>query len=599
MTPCASHLAADSPAFLNVCRSATGRRWVGPPAETERLGLAIAQSAGVPEIVGRVLAGRGVLPQGAADHLAPSMRALMPNPSLMADMDAAAERLADAVTRRTRIALFADYDVDGAASAALMLDWLRQLGHDATVYIPDRQREGYGPNPPAMAKLGAAHDLVICLDCGTAAHDAIAAAQRAGAEVLVLDHHLPGETLPPAEWVVNPARTDCRAGLGELCAAGVVFMALVAANRALRGRGVFEARGEPDLREALDLVALATVADVAPLTGLNRAFVRQGLSVMARRGRPGLTALADQARLTAPPSCRDLGFAFGPRINAGGRIGAADLGLRLLAAREASEAEALAAEMDQLNTERRRIEAEVRAAAIRQAEGRNAEGPLVWAAAEGWHQGVLGIVAGRLKERFNRPAVVIGLDGDGGKGSARSVPGVDIGSAVVALAHDGLLIKGGGHPMAAGLSVSAEGLVDAMEALAEKLGAQGAGWMGPEDLAIDGALSPAGATTDLVATLEAAGPFGQANPAPRLAFSGVTLADLREVGRGHLQIRIKGPSGGALDAIAFCAAETGLQDFLARARRTDSPVHIAGQLVIDDWGGRRRAKLQVEDAALP
>ena len=583
----------EDQAFLNVARSATGRRWVGPGAEAERIGLAIAQAEDLPEIVARVLALRGVAPAAAADHLAPTLRALMPDPSTLRDMDAAAERLADAVARGQRIALFGDYDVDGAASVALMLDWLSALGLTAELHIPDRIAEGYGPNIPAMRRLGGAADLILCLDCGTMAHEPIAAA---GCDVLVVDHHLPGATLPPALAVVNPNRAECRSGLGHLCAAGVAFMLLAATNRVLRARGQFGRRAEPDLRAGLDLVALATVADVAPLIGLNRAFVRQGLTVLARRARPGLAALADVARLTAPPSSRDLGFALGPRINAGGRIGAADLGARLLATRCPEEAAALADRLEALNVERRGIEAGVLEAAIAQVEARDPAAPLVWAAGEGWHPGVVGIVASRLKERFNRPAVVVGLDGARGQGSGRSVPGVDLGAAVAALAAEGLLLRGGGHRMAAGLSVDADSLAPAMERLAARLSAQGAGAAGPGDLAIDGALAPGGATPDLCAGLEAAGPWGQANPAPRLAFPAVEVTGLRGVGRGHLQARLAGP-GGRLEAICFRAGETGLAAPLAAAHAARTPLHVAGVLELDDWGGRRRAKLRIEDAA--
>ncbi|GMG80821.1 single-stranded-DNA-specific exonuclease RecJ [Paralimibaculum aggregatum] len=586
------------PAFLGVARSVTGRRWVGPDAYAERLGLAIAQTAALPEIVGRVLALRGVGPEEAEGFLAPTLRALMPDPSRLADMDRAAERLALAVRRRERIALFGDYDVDGAASVALMLDWLGALGLEATPYIPDRIDEGYGPNLPAMTGLGAAHDLLICLDCGSAAPEPIAAACRAGADVLVVDHHLTEGAVPGALAVVNPNRADCPSGQGHLCAAGVAFLLLAATNRALRGQGAFAGRPEPDLRAWLDLVALATIADVTPLIGLNRAFVRQGLGVLARRGRPGLAALADVAGLTAPPSARDLGFALGPRINAGGRVGAADLGTRLLATRCPDEAAALAARLDGLNRERREIEAAVLAAAAEQAEARGADGPLVWAAGEGWHAGVVGIVASRLKDRFNRPAVVIGLDGAEGKGSGRSVPGVDLGSAVAALAAEGLLLKGGGHRMAAGLTVAAARLEAAMDALGGRLAAQGAGTAGPEDLAIDGALAPGGASVELVARLEAAGPFGPANPAPRLAFAGVRVQGVKPVGTGHMRCRFAGP-GGSVDAIAFRAEDSGLAAALADAGASGQPVHAAGRLEIDDWGGRRRAKLRLEDLAIP
>jgi single-stranded-DNA-specific exonuclease len=588
--------------FLGVEHSATGRRWVGPGLEVERLGLAIAQTHGLPEIVGRVLAARGVTPEGAADYLNPTMRALMPDPSVLAGMDAAAERLARAVTKGQRIAVFGDYDVDGGASVALLCTWLGQLGRDATPYIPDRIDEGYGPNVPAMEALGRAHDLILCVDCGTLSFEPVAAARAAGADVIIADHHLAQEDLPDACAVVNPNRQDDDSGLGYLCAAGVVFLVLVATNRELRRQGWFGGRAEPDLRTLLDLVAVATVADVAPLVGLNRALVRQGIGVMARRLRPGLAALADVAGLRAPPTSRDLGFALGPRINAGGRVGAADLGQRLLTTADPHEAAALAEKLNQLNRERQEIEAVVLEAAIEQVEAEDPTAPIVWAAGEGWHPGVVGIVASRLKDRFNRPAVVIGLDGAEGKGSGRSVPGVDLGSAVAALAREGLLLKGGGHVMAAGLTVAAASLEAAMAALGTRLAAQGAGQAGPSELRLDGALAPSGATIDLVEQLEAAGPFGQANPAPRLAFGSVRVQGVRIVGNGHCQLRLIGPGGAAgggpqLAAIAFRAADSGLAALFEAAASSRTPLHLAGRLEIDDWGGRRKPKLRVEDAS--
>jgi single-stranded-DNA-specific exonuclease len=583
--------------FLGVESSATGRRWVGPGAEVERMGLAIAQAHDLPEIVGRVLAARGVLPEAVADYLNPTLRALMPDPSVLAGMDAAAARLARAVVKGERIAIFGDYDVDGAASVALLRLWLGERGLNATPYIPDRIDEGYGPNAPAMAALARGHDLIICVDCGTLSFEPVAAARAAGADVIIVDHHLAQEELPDALAVVNPNRQDDDSGLGHLCAAGVVFLLLVATNRALRRQGWFGQRAEPDLMGLLDLVAVATVADVAPLMGLNRAFVRQGLAVLARRGRAGLAALADVAGLTAPPSSRDLGFALGPRINAGGRVGKADLGQRLLTTPDSHEAAMLAGELNRLNRERQEIEAVVLEAAIAQAETRDPAAPLIWAAGEGWHPGVVGIVASRLKDRFNRPAVVIGLDGGKGKGSGRSVPGIDLGSAVAALAREGLLAKGGGHVMAAGLTVAAERLEDAMTALSARLGAQGAGDIGPTDLRLDGALAPGGATVELVERLEAAGPFGPANPAPRLAFGSVLAQGARMVGNGHCQVRLVGSGGPQLAAIAFRAAETGLAALFEAAAAARRPLHVAGRLEIDDWGGRRKPKLRVEDAS--
>jgi single-stranded-DNA-specific exonuclease len=581
-----------SASFLSVDSSALGRRWVGPGVEAERLGLAIAQRTGLPEVVGRILAARHVVPDEAAAYLTPTLRDLMPDPSVLRDMDRAAARLVDAVIARQRIALFGDYDVDGAASCALVLRWLRLLGHDATVYIPDRIDEGYGPNIPAMEALARRHDLIICLDCGTVSLEPIAAAVAAGAEVMVCDHHLGGEVLPAALAVVNPNRQDETADLSQLCAAGVAFLLLVAGNRLLKARGT----PAPDLMGLLDLVALATVADVAPLTGLNRALVRSGLKVMARRGNPGLAALCDVAKLTAPPSAWHLGFLLGPRINAGGRVGKADLGARLLACDDAHEARSIAARLDELNSDRRRIEADVLIAATEQAEARGVDAPLVWAAADGWHPGVVGIVASRLKEAYHRPAIVIGFDKNGiGKGSGRSVEGVDLGSAVAAAARDGLLLAGGGHKMAAGLTVARDGLEAAMARLAERLGKQGAGVDGPRDLKIDGALSPEAATIEFCEQIEAAGPWGASAPAPRFALANARIVHIRRMGEAHLGLSLGGLGKGRLDAACFRAFETPLGAFLEGL--AGAPVHLAGRLEIDDWGGRRRARFRIEDAA--
>lgn len=579
-----------SEAFLSVEHSALGRRWEGPAPEIARLGQAIAQSADLPEIIGRILARRGVLPAEAAAHLAPSMRDLMPDPSCLRDMDAAAERFLRALRAGERIAVFADYDVDGGASAALLMIWLREMGAPApTLYIPDRLSEGYGPNVPAMRRLGAAHDLILCVDCGTIAIEPIAAA---GCDVLVLDHHQSGETLPPALAVVNPNRQDEDAGLGYLCGAGVVFLMLVAANRSLRKAG----SDAPDLMAMLDLVALATVADVAPLTGLNRAFVRQGLAMMAQTARPGLAALGDVAGLTGPPSVYSLGFAFGPRINAGGRVGAADLGAKLLATEDPAEAEALAKRLEALNLARRDIEAGVLVAAMAQCETRDTGGPLVWAAGEGWHPGVVGIVAARLKEAFHRPAVVIGLNGAQGQGSGRSISGVDLGAAVARLMHERLITRGGGHAMAAGLSLKSCKLEEAMARLGALL-AVGVSVNGARPpLRIDGVLAPGSCDPILADQIAAAGPFGAGAPAPRVALAAVRVLQARRVGENHLALRLDEGSGTqVVEAMAFRASDGALGEMLAMA--AGGRVHVAGRLERDDWGGRRRAKLHIEDAA--
>lgn len=574
--------------FLNVDASLTGRRWTGPLPEADRLAEGMAQQTRLPLPLCRVLAARGVTAEAAPAFLAPALRDLLPDPLTLRDMAPAAERLLHAVARKDRIAIFADYDVDGGASAALLSVWLRAMGQHATLYIPDRIDEGYGPNIPAMSRLAETHELILCVDCGTLSHEAIAAASRA--DVVILDHHLALETLPPAVAVVNPNRQDEDGSLAHLCAAGVVFLLLVEANRRLKSAG---SQG-PDLMALLDLVALATVADVAPLIGVNRAFVRQGLKVMARRDRPGLRALADVARMDQAPTTHALGFLLGPRVNAGGRIGEADLGARLLATDNAMEAAALAARLDQLNTDRRQITEAVRAEALAQAEARGLDGPLVWAAAEGWHPGVVGIVAARLKETANRPAVVIGFEGDDGKGSARSIPGVDLGAAIQRLAAEGLIAKGGGHKMAAGLSLTRAQLEPAMARLAELLARQGAGEAGPRDLRIDSLLTTAAASVALVEDIENAGPFGAAAPAPRFAFANAAVSG-RRIGDSHLKLSISDGSGPALEAIAFGAFDGPLGPALSDPGHRR--FHLAGKLELNHWNGQTRVQLRLDDAA--
>ncbi|WP_333815310.1 single-stranded-DNA-specific exonuclease RecJ [Tabrizicola sp.] len=575
-------------AFLSVETSLTGRRWIGPDPAQDRLAEGMAQQTRLPLPLCRILAARGVTPEAAPAFLAPSLRDLLPDPLTLKDMGPAADRLLRAVARREKIAIFADYDVDGGASAALLLTWLRGFGLSATLYIPDRIDEGYGPNVPAMAGLAATHDLILCIDCGTLSHEPIAAAQ--GADVVILDHHLALETLPQALAVVNPNRQDEDGSLAHLCAAGVVFLLLVEANRRLKQQGA----QVPDLMALLDLVALATVADVAPLTGLNRAFVRQGLKVMARRDRPGLRALADIARMDQAPTCHALGFLLGPRVNAGGRIGQADLGARLLATADEMEAARLAAQLDQLNTDRREITEAVRVEALAQAEARGLEAPLVWAAAEGWHPGVVGIVAARLKEAANRPSVVIGFEGDEGKGSARSIHGVDLGAAIQRLAAEGMITKGGGHRMAAGLSLTRAQLEPAMTRLADLLARQGAGAQGPQELRIDGLLMTSAATIALIEQIETAGPFGQAAPSPRFAFANAQV-NARRIGDSHLKLTIADGSGPALDAIAFGAFDGPLGPALEDPGHRR--FHIAGKLELNHWNGRTKVQLRLDDAA--
>jgi single-stranded-DNA-specific exonuclease len=471
----------------------------------------------------------------------------------------------------------------------LLLVWLREMGCGATLYVPDRIDEGYGPNDEAMAALAADHDLIVCVDCGTLSHGPIAAAKAA--DVIVLDHHLGGEVLPDAMAVVNPNRQDEDGACGHLCAAGVVFLMLVEAGRQLRE----DKRKGPDLMALLDLVALATVADVAPLIGVNRAFVRQGLRVMARRERVGLTALADVARMETAPTAYHLGFLLGPRINAGGRIGQADLGARLLASNDPHETTALAERLDTLNTERRDVEASVRAAAMAQAEERGFDAPLAWASGPGWHPGVVGIVASRLKEASNRPSIVIGVEDGIGKGSGRSVSGIDLGAPIQRLAAEGLLIKGGGHKMAAGLTVAEDKIEAAMARLSELMAKQGAHLGGPADLNVTGLLMPAAATVELAEMVEQAGPFGAAAPAPRYVFADMQILFAKRVGDNHLKISFGDGLGGKLDAIAFGAYDTALGPALEA--HGGARFHLAGRLDINDWRGRRSVQLRLEDAA--
>ena len=574
---------------LGVDASLTGRRWVGPGVEVERATEVLVQQTSLPLALCQVLARRGVAADEAEAFLAPSLRDLLPDPRSLRDMEKAATRFLSAVKARQRIAVFADYDVDGGSSAALLLVWLREMGCAATLYVPDRIDEGYGPNDAAMAELAAAHDLIVCVDCGTLSHGPVAAA--VGADVVILDHHLGGETLPDALAVVNPNRQDEDGALAHLCAAAVVFLMLVEAGRQLREAG---ARG-PDLMALLDLVGLATVADVAPLIGVNRAFVRQGLRVMARRDRLGLAALADVARMDTAPAAYHLGFLLGPRINAGGRIGQADLGARLLACDDPHEAQSLAEKLDLLNTERRDVETAVRAAALDQAEARGFDAPLVWASGAGWHPGVVGIVASRLKEASNRPSIVIGFEDGIGKGSGRSVSGIDLGAPIQRLAAEGLLIKGGGHKMAAGLTVAEDKLDAAMARLSELLAKQGAHLAGAADLKLDGMLMPAAATVELAQQVEQAGPFGAGAPAPRYAFADMQIRFAKRVGESHLKISFGDGNNTKMDAIAFGAFDGPLGPALEN--HGGARFHLAGRLDINTWRGRQSVQLRLEDAA--
>ncbi|MDH3230797.1 MAG: single-stranded-DNA-specific exonuclease RecJ [Alphaproteobacteria bacterium] len=588
-------MSETAPAVLGVERSAGGRRWRSREGDA-RLGLALAQRHGLPEVVGRIMAARGIGLEDAAVWLDPTLKALLPDPSHLKDMDRAAERVARAVRSGETIAIFGDYDVDGATSTALLLRFLDSVGGRIVTYIPDRITEGYGPNAPALLALrqrGAA--VAVTVDCGITAFEPLEVAAEAGLEVVVVDHHVAEPRLPRAHAVVNPNRLDDESSHGQMAAVGVAFLLAVAINRALRDAGWYTGRPEPDLRQWLDLVALGTVCDVVPLTGVNRAFVAQGLKVMAQRGNPGIAALADVARMGEAPEAWHAGFLLGPRVNAGGRVGEAGLGAALLSAPDYATALPLAQRLDAWNTERKGIEAACLEEAIAQVEANSLQDGLVYAASEGWHPGVIGIVAGRLKERYNRPACVVALADGSGRGSGRSVSGVDLGSAVIAARQEGLLINGGGHAMAAGFTVAADRQGDFRVFLAGRIIAQ-TGPAGPvAELGLDGTLQPRGATVELAASLQRLAPFGAGNREPRFAIPAARVVKADIVGEDHVRCILAGEDGGRLKAIAFRAAGRPLGQLLMQSGGL--PVHIAGQLRLDRWQGRESVQMIIDDAA--
>jgi single-stranded-DNA-specific exonuclease len=562
----------------------------------------MAQRHGLPDAVCRLLAAREVELDGVPDFLEPTLRRFLPDPLHLRDMDVAVARLVRALRDGERIVVFGDYDVDGATSSALLLRFFRAIGGNIGVYIPDRRKEGYGPNAPALLKLreeGAA--VVVTVDCGVTAYEPLAEARKAGLDIVVIDHHQAELALPEALAVVDPNRIDDQSPHKQLAAVGVAFLLCVGVNRALRAAGWYgEQRPEPDLRQWLDLVALGTVADVVPLTGVNRALVRQGLHVMRQRHNIGLAALADIARLREPPGAYHLGFMLGPRVNAGGRVGQADLGARLLSSDDPHEVSALALRLDELNAERRAIEREVLDQAIARIEGlygpeRKGLPSVLLVESEGWHVGVIGIVASRLVERYGRPAFVIGMDGGVGKGSGRSVRGVDLGAAVIAARQAGLLMNGGGHAMAAGVTVARDVLPELVHFLDERIAPQLGAAPAVRELGIDAALTPAAATQELVDMIERAGPFGAGNALPRFALTGVRVDYARPVGDGHVRCTLVGAERGRVEAIAFRCGQTALGPALLDGAR---PVlHVAGALRIDQFGGRDRVRLQIDDAA--
>lgn len=551
------------------------------------------------ELLHHLFRARGADPADFARLKTPTLRDWLPDPAIFSDMETAATRLADAIAAGEAIIVFGDYDVDGATSAAVMIRYLRMVGATVGHYIPDRLLEGYGPSADALVALKTAGaDLVVTVDCGTQGFDALAAAKAVGLDVIVVDHHQPSTALPVAAALVNPNRLDesaVAASHGHLAAVGVAFLLVVALNRRLRERGAFTGQPEPVLTSLLDIVALGTVADVVPLTGLNRAFVTQGLKVMRARRNPGLTALIDVAGLTKPPVARDLGFALGPRVNAGGRVGKSDLGVRLLTTDDPAEAQVLAFELDRLNVERRAIEADVTEAALALSNP-DANSAIAVVAGDGWHPGVIGIVASRLKDRLHRPTIVIAIQDDGiGKGSGRSLPGVDLGAAVLAAKDHGLLIAGGGHAMAAGLTVDAN-RIDALTAfLNDRLAGAVDRAASSRGLDCDAAVAPRGVNLGLVETLDVAGPYGQGWAAPRVASGPWTAVDCRIVGEHHVKLVLSGADGARCKAIAFRHADTDLGAALAGAR--GRAFYLAGRIKRDDWKGDPSAEIEIDDMA--
>ncbi len=591
---------ASTPASLfGIDRSLGGRSWRWRGGNMQ---LGSGPAGLEDDIVTQLLLSRGVARADLDRHRTPSLRAFLPDPSEFRDMDAAAERLAQAVLSQETITIYGDYDVDGATSAALLVRLLRMLGIAARYYIPDRLLEGYGPSGEALVRIaGDGSSLIVTVDCGAMAFEALEQAHDAGVDVIVVDHHKCSAELPKAAALVNPNRldeSDIGAAHGHLAAVGVAFLLAVATLRTLRSRGFFEGRDEPDLFSLLDLVALGTVADVAALHGLNRAMVAQGLKVMARRDNIGMAALIDASRLTRPPSCSDLGFALGPRINAGGRVGESTLGVRLLITENADEAHDIAAQLSQLNEERRAIEAAVQEAAEAQLAGQHNRAVVVLSGS-GWHPGVIGIVAGRIKEKTGKPTLVIALDADEaghGKGSGRSISGVDLGAAIIAAREAGLLVAGGGHAMAAGLTIDPAQLGALSDWLDQKLGSAVTAAMAGQAMLLDLALAPGGLTPQLVETLESAGPFGVGWPGPRVAVGPLRLIKADIVGNDHLRLIVRGEDGASFKAIAFRAASSDMGQALLHGTK-DRRFWLAGRARIDDWGSRPAAELHVDDAA--
>jgi single-stranded-DNA-specific exonuclease len=586
--------------FLGVTRSLSGRLWRQRAADAEatrRHQLA----HGLSELLARALSSRGISAEAGADFLNPTLKALFPDPSSFADMDRAAEILVDALEAKRRVVVFADYDVDGASSAALIVRWFRAMGLELSIYVPDRIVEGYGPSPAAFRHLKAdGAELVITVDCGAAAHDALACAAEIGLPVVVIDHHLmrPGE-IPGVAALVNPNRPDCGSGQGHLAAAGVSFVLLAALNREARKRGLMGG-GEPDIKSWLDLAAMGAVCDVTQLTGFNRALTAQGLKVMSGWANPGLKALMEIAKGQGPASVFHVGFLLGPRINAGGRIGRSDLGARLLSTDDPAEAAALAAELDALNASRKEVEKEVQEAAVAhiERESNQADAPCLVVAADGWHPGVIGIVAGRLRERYRKPVIVIGIDraADVGKGSGRSQPGVNLGRAVQAAYEEGLLLAGGGHAMAAGLSVRPDTIPELRAFLCERMAAEAEIAAAEDGLEIDALITTRGADRGLWTDFQRLAPFGPGNPEPTFAAADVRVERPMALKGGHVRCTLTDGSGGRLKAVAWRVEDT---ETGRRLLQEGGAVHVAGKLKPDDWQGRQGVELEIEDVADP
>jgi single-stranded-DNA-specific exonuclease len=588
-------------AYLGVERSLSGRVWRERAADPE-LVRRHQLSLGLSEPLARALASRGVGHDDAPDYLNPTLKALFPDPSAFMDMDAAAAVLVDALERRRSVVVFADYDVDGASSAAQLVRWFRALGHELPIYVPDRIAEGYGPSPAAFRRLkdeGA--ELVITVDCGAAAHDALACAGEIGLEVVVIDHHLMrGEEIPKVAALVNPNRPDCGSGQGRLAAAGVTFVLLAALNREARRRGLFGERPEPDLRQWLDLAAMGAICDVTQLIGFNRALAAQGLKVMSAWRNPGLKALLEVAKSQGPASVFHAGFVLGPRINAGGRVGRSDLGARLLSTDDPEEARALAEELDALNASRKEVEREVTEAAVRmiEQESNQAEAPVLLVAGDGWHPGVIGIVAGRLRERYRKPTVVVGIDraANVGKGSGRSQPGVNLGRAVQAAYDAGLLLAGGGHAMAAGLSVRPDAIPELREFLCERLAGETAAADAADGLEIDAVVTTSACNRELWRDFQQLAPFGPGNPEPLFAAADVRVERPMALRGGHVRCTLVDRTGGKLKAVAWRVEDS---EMGRRLLQEGGAVHVAGRLKPDDWQGREGVQFEIEDAADP